>query len=172
MNEFSTNKRRKSDKHGTRMNKEERWYKTKEIKTNLSIFYLLCVAQKFSEKIHFFVCFLYFNKKVILKIIMSELEPNFDYSDNGYPVKEPVSYFGLSLQQPNKIRLINVGPELVRCIQERLEQLITVETFGYVIFKDYMQTRWLSTLTKNNFYMRPHISRIRRSTPPPRNTPT
>jgi hypothetical protein len=70
---------------------------------------------------------------------MSDLEPNFDYSDNGYPVKEPVSYFALSLRQPNKIRLINVGPELVRCIQERLEQLITVETFGYVIFKDYMQ---------------------------------
>ncbi len=72
---------------------------------------------------------------------MSDLEPNFDLSDNGYPVKEPVSYFALSLQQPNKIRLINVGPELVRCIQERLEQLITVETFGYVIFKDYMQVR-------------------------------
>ena len=98
------------------------------------------MAQKFSEKIYFSVCFLYFDKKVILTK-MSELEPNFDYSDNGYPVKEPVSYFGLSLQQPNKIRLINVGPELVRCIQERLEQLITVETFGYVIFKDYMQTR-------------------------------
>ncbi len=72
---------------------------------------------------------------------MSDLEPNFDFSDNGYPVKEPVSYFALSLQRPNKIRLINVGPELVRCIQERLEQLIPVETFGYVIFKDYMQVR-------------------------------
>ena len=71
---------------------------------------------------------------------MSDLEPNFDFSDNGYPIKEPVSYFAISIRQPNKIRLINVGPELVRCIQERLEQLITVETFGYVIFKDYMQT--------------------------------
>jgi len=48
---------------------------------------------------------------------MNDLEPNFDYSDSGYPVKEPVAYFALSIRQPNKIRLINVGPELVRCVQ-------------------------------------------------------
>lgn len=68
------------------------------------------------------------------------MEPNYEYSDAGYPVKEPVSYFALLLQQPNKVRLINVGPELVSAIQERLEQLVTVESFGYVIFKDYLQT--------------------------------
>ena len=68
------------------------------------------------------------------------MEPNYEYSDAGYPVKEPVPYFSILLREPNKIRLINVGPELVSAIQERLEQLITVETFGYVIFKDYLQT--------------------------------
>ena len=68
------------------------------------------------------------------------MEPNYEYSDAGYPVKEPVPYFCILLRDPNKIRLINVGPELVSAIQERLEQLITVETFGYVIFKDYLQT--------------------------------
>ena len=68
------------------------------------------------------------------------MEPNYEYSDTGYPVKEPVSYFALLLRHPNKIRLINVGPELASAIQERLEQLVAVESFGYVIFKDYLQT--------------------------------
>ena len=68
------------------------------------------------------------------------MEPAYEYSDAGYPVKEPVSYFAMLMRHPNKIRLINVGPELVQAIQERLEQLVTVESFGYVIFKDYLQT--------------------------------
>lgn len=68
---------------------------------------------------------------------MDELEPKYELSDNGFPVQEPVSNFGIMLREPNKIRLINVGPELVRCIHERLEQLVPIETFGYVIFKDY-----------------------------------
>ena len=68
------------------------------------------------------------------------MEPNYEYSDTGYPVKEPVPYFALLLRHPNKIRLINVGPELASAIQERLEQLVAVESFGYVIFKDYLQT--------------------------------
>ena len=68
------------------------------------------------------------------------MEPAYEYSDAGYPVKEPVSYFAMLMREPNKIRLINVGPELVQAIQERLEQLVTVESFGYVIFKDYLQT--------------------------------
>ena len=33
-----------------------------------------------------------------------------------------------------------MGPELISAIQERLEQLVTVDQFGYVIFKDYLQT--------------------------------
>ena len=53
------------------------------------------------------------------------MEPNYEYSDAGYPVKEPVQYFAILLRQPNKIRLINVGPELVSAIQERLEQLVS-----------------------------------------------
>ena len=48
---------------------------------------------------------------------MEELEPSIEYSDTGYPVVEPVPIFALSLRPPNKIRLINVGPDLVRAIQ-------------------------------------------------------
>lgn len=48
---------------------------------------------------------------------MDDLEPSIEYSDTGYPVAEPVSIFALSLRPPNKIRLINVGPDLVRAIQ-------------------------------------------------------
>ena len=58
------------------------------------------------------------------------MEPNYEYSDAGYPVKEPVSYFAMLMRHPNKIRLINVGPELVQAIQERLEQLVTGRVFS------------------------------------------
>lgn len=68
---------------------------------------------------------------------MEDLEPKYDLSDKGFPIQEPVPYFALMLRDPNKVRLVNVGPELVRCVQERLEQLVPIETFGYVIFKDY-----------------------------------
>ena len=73
---------------------------------------------------------------------MDDLEPSYELSDTGYPVHEPVSYFAIQLREPNRIRLINVGPDVVRCIQERLEQLVPVEQFGYVIFNDY-QTNFL-----------------------------
>ena len=49
--------------------------------------------------------------------MMDDLEPSIEYSDTGYPVVEPVPIFALSLRPPNKIRLINVGPDLVRAIQ-------------------------------------------------------
>ena len=48
---------------------------------------------------------------------MDEMEPSIEYSDTGYPVSEPVPIFAMSLRAPNKIRLINVGPDLVRAIQ-------------------------------------------------------
>lgn len=51
--------------------------------------------------------------------MMDDLEPSIEYSDTGYPVVEPVPIFALSLRPPNKIRLINVGPDLVRAIQVR-----------------------------------------------------
>ena len=70
------------------------------------------------------------------KATMDELEPNIEYSSTGYPVQEPVPLFAMSLKQPNKIRLVNVGPDLVRTIQDRVQQLVPVDTFGYVIFKD------------------------------------
>ena len=66
---------------------------------------------------------------------MDDLEPQYELSEVGFPIAEPVPYFALMLREPNKIRLVNVGPELVRCVQERLQQLVKVESSGYVIFK-------------------------------------
>lgn len=64
-------------------------------------------------------------------------ESKFELSDTGFPVAEPVQHFALMLRDPNRVRLVNVGPDLVKCVQERLEQLVPVDTFGYVVFKDY-----------------------------------
>ena len=66
---------------------------------------------------------------------MEDLEPQYDLSEVGFPISEPVPYFALIVREPNKIRLVNVGPEVVRCVQEKLQQLVKVETSGYVIFK-------------------------------------
>jgi hypothetical protein len=68
---------------------------------------------------------------------MDDIEPKFELCDTGFAVAEPVPYFAVMLREPNRVRLVNVGPELVRVVQERLEQLVPVETFGYVVFKDY-----------------------------------
>ena len=74
-----------------------------------------------------------------------DMEPNYEYSDTGYPIKEPVPYFALIVREPNKIRLVNVGPEVVRCVQEKLQQLVKVEASGYVIFKVSSGMAFLST---------------------------
>ena len=66
---------------------------------------------------------------------MEDLEPQYDLSEVGFPIAEPVPYFALVVREPNKIRLVNVGPEVVRCVQEKLQQLVKVEASGYVIFK-------------------------------------
>ena len=66
---------------------------------------------------------------------MEDLEPQYDLSEVGFPIAEPVPYFALVVREPNKIRLVNVGPEVVRCVQEKLQQLVKVESSGYVIFK-------------------------------------
>ena len=55
----------------------------------------------------------------VIRTTMDDLEPSIEYSDTGYPVAEPVPIFAVSLRPPNKIRLINVGPDLVRAIQVR-----------------------------------------------------
>ena len=68
---------------------------------------------------------------------MEDLEPKYELSEQGFPVQEPVPYFALMLREPNRVRLVNAGPDLVRCVQERLEQLLPIENFGYVVFKDY-----------------------------------
>ena len=62
---------------------------------------------------------------------MEDLEPSIEYSDTGYPVVEPVPIFALSLRPPNKIRLINVGPDLVRAIQ--VSYVFVNEIFEYEI---------------------------------------
>ncbi|CAB4057449.1 unnamed protein product [Lepeophtheirus salmonis] len=97
---------------------------------------------------------------------MSDLDNNFEYSSSGYSVQEPIRYFSMSLCDPNIIRLINVGPDLVRLIHERLQQLVTIETFGYVILADYIQTNFLGRfniydlkLVKNYFQKEGDISK-------------
>ena len=83
---------------------------------------------------------------------MDDLEPNIEYSSTGYPVQEPVPLFAMSLKQPNKIRLVNVGPDLVRAIQDRVQQLVPVDTFGYVIFKDQHVASATSFTGRFNIY--------------------
>jgi hypothetical protein len=56
------------------------------------------------------------------------------------------------LRPPNKIRLINVGPDLVRAIQDRIQQLVPVDTFGYVIFKDQHVASATSFTGRFNIY--------------------
>ncbi len=70
-------------------------------------------------------------------VTMENLEPKYELVDAGFAVSEPVPYFSIMLREPNRVRLVNVGPEVVRCVQERLEQLVPIDTFGYIIFKDY-----------------------------------
>ena len=71
---------------------------------------------------------------------MEDLEPKYELAESGFPVQEPVPYFAIMLRVPNRLRLVNVGPELVNAIQEKLEQLIGITNFGYVIFKDYQMS--------------------------------
>lgn len=49
-----------------------------------------------------------------------------------------VPYFALLIRDPDRLRLVNVGPDLVRCFVERLEQLVELQRpqCGYVILKD------------------------------------
>lgn len=79
-------------------------------------------------------------------------EASIEYSDTGYPVQEPVSMFALSLRQPNKMRLINAGPELIRAVHDRMRQLIPLETCGYVIFKDQHIASAISYTGRFNIY--------------------
>ena len=84
---------------------------------------------------------------------MEDLEPQYDLSEVGFPISEPVPYFALIVREPNKIRLVNVGPEVVRCVQEKLQQLVKVEKAGYVIFKVSQRLPGSRTYSiKVNFY--------------------
>ena len=79
---------------------------------------------------------------------MDDLEPSIEYSDTGYPVAEPVPIFAISLRPPNKIRLINVGPDLVRAIQvltiENNFPRIHIQRFIMTIFIKYVNSHFSS----------------------------
>ena len=81
---------------------------------------------------------------------MEDLEPQYDLSEVGFPISEPVPYFAVIVREPNKIRLVNVGPEVVRCVQEKLQQLVKVEASGYVIFKVSSEMAFLPKKIRNN----------------------
>lgn len=68
---------------------------------------------------------------------MNDLEPSYEYSATGFPVNRPIQYFAITFRTPNIIRLINVDQHIASCVQERVEQLLPLEKYGYVCFSDY-----------------------------------
>ena len=68
---------------------------------------------------------------------MDDLEPNYEYSDTGFPVNRPIQYFTLAFRSPSVVRLINVDQHIASCVQEKVEQLLPLEKSGYVCFSDY-----------------------------------
>merc|ERR1711963_1094561 len=68
---------------------------------------------------------------------MDDLEPNYEYSDTGFPVSRPIQYFALAFRSPSVMRLINVDQHIASCVQEKVEQLLPLEKSGYVCFSDY-----------------------------------
>ena len=101
---------------------------------------------------------------------MEDLEPQYDLSEVGFPISEPVPYFAVIVREPNKIRLVNVGPEVVRCVQEKLQQLVKVDASGYVIFK--VRRRFLAAAKpatpvepKSSFFLRSDSSKKGQNSP-------
>ena len=68
---------------------------------------------------------------------MDDLEPNYEYSDTGFPVSRPIQYFALAFRSPSVVRLINIDQHIASCVQEKVEQLLPLEKSGYVCFSDY-----------------------------------
>eukprot|EP00090_Calanus_glacialis_P047499 TRINITY_DN9901_c0_g1_i1.p1 TRINITY_DN9901_c0_g1~~TRINITY_DN9901_c0_g1_i1.p1 ORF type:complete len:1078 (+),score=157.12 TRINITY_DN9901_c0_g1_i1:452-3685(+) len=68
---------------------------------------------------------------------MDDLEPNYEYSDTGFPVSRPIQYFTIAFRSPSVLRLINVDQHIASCVQEKVEQLLPLEKSGYVCFSDY-----------------------------------
>jgi len=68
---------------------------------------------------------------------MDDLEPNYEYSDTGFPVTRPIQYFALAFRSKSVLRLINIDQHIASCVQEKVEQLLPLEKSGYVCFSDY-----------------------------------
>ena len=68
---------------------------------------------------------------------MDDLEPNYEYSDTGFPVTRPIQYFAIAFRSPSVVRLINIDQHIAGCVQEKVEQLLPLEKSGYVCFSDY-----------------------------------
>ena len=68
---------------------------------------------------------------------MDDLEPNYEYSDTGFPVSRPIQYFAIAFRSPSVVRLINIDQHIAGCVQEKVEQLLPLEKSGYVCFSDY-----------------------------------
>ena len=68
---------------------------------------------------------------------MDDLEPQYEYSDTGFPVSRPIQFFALAFRSPSVVRLINIDQHIASCVQEKIEQLLPLEKSGYVCFSDY-----------------------------------
>ena len=68
---------------------------------------------------------------------MDDLEPDYEYSDTGFPVNRPIQFFALAFRSPSVVRLINIDQHIASCVQEKIEQLLPLEKSGYVCFSDY-----------------------------------
>ena len=51
---------------------------------------------------------------------MDDLEPQYEYSDTGFPVPRPIQYFSLAFRSPNVLRLVNVDQHIASCVQEKV----------------------------------------------------
>ena len=51
---------------------------------------------------------------------MDDLEPQYEYSDTGFPVPRPIQYFALAFRSPNVLRLVNVDQHIASCVQEKV----------------------------------------------------
>ena len=51
---------------------------------------------------------------------MDDLEPQYEYSDTGFPVPRLIQYFSLAFRSPNVLRLVNVDQHIASCVQEKV----------------------------------------------------
>ena len=58
--------------------------------------------------------------EVLADASMDDLEPQYEYSDTGFPVPRPIQYFSLAFRSPNVLRLVNVDQHIASCVQEKV----------------------------------------------------